>query len=843
MSSIHTSPAATFEQADALAARLVEEMAAAWRNGDRPLPEDYLRRHPELADHPDAATRLIYEEVCLRQELGDPVPTQEVVRRFPQWQNEIGFVLHCHRLLKPGLAAPSFPVSGETLGDFALLAELGRGALGRVFLATQPALADRPIVLKLTPRDAQEHLSLARLQHTHIVPLYAVQDFPERNLLALCMPYLGGATLTDLLDRLREQPLERRTGRDLVQALDAAQAAQPLAPPARGPARDYLQEASYTNAVCWMGVCLAEALQYAHERGLLHLDLKPSNVLLAADGQPMLLDFHLARAPVPPRSPAPEWLGGTDEYMSPEHRAVFQAVCDGGVIAEGIDGRSDLYSLGLVLYEALGGRVPATADVDLPRLEMVNPDVTVGLADIIHKCLAPDPRSRYRDAGSLAADLRRHLDNLPLRGVANRSLSERWAKWRRREPHQLTQLRTLAVLGVLFVATGAVAYLHASRRMTEARSALAQGQESLAARDYPRAIQTLMRGQALVEGLPGAGSLRNQLHAEMRQASRAGAAQDLRRLVDQLRFRFDAETLPTQSLRALQETVRSASTARARLVQAMMETNDPELSESIRADLLDLAILEADLAVRLASAEGKTQARHEALRALAAAEEQLGPGPVLYQERQLHAEALGLREEAARAAAAAAANPPQTPRQHYALGRFLLRTGRLAEAAAALERAVQLEPQGFWGNFYLGVCAYRLKRFEDAVRAFHVCIALAPGRAECFHNRGLAYQALQQHTRALADYERALQLDPTFAPAALNRGVVFLREKRFAEASSAFEEALARGADPAAVHYHLALVARARGDRLGAERSVRRALEHDAGHQEARELLTALQRQ
>src|SRR5262249_44518558 len=212
-------------------------------------------------------------------------------------------------------AARRFPAAGETFGDFLLLAELGRGAQGPVFLASQLSLGDRPVVLKLTPCEAGEHLSLARLQHTHIVPLYSVQDHPARGLRALCMPYFGGATLARLLEALRGQPPARRTGQDLLDALDRAQAAAPLVPPAppplppppagggvrvKGPARQTLAGASYVEAVCWVGACVADALQYAHERGLVHLDLKPSNVLLAADAQPMLLDFHLARGPIHP---------------------------------------------------------------------------------------------------------------------------------------------------------------------------------------------------------------------------------------------------------------------------------------------------------------------------------------------------------------------------------------------------------------------------------------------------------------------------------------------------------------------------------------------------------------
>src|ERR1700730_11455307 len=123
--------------AEALADRLAEEMATAWRQGDRPLVEEFLARHPGIGDHPRAAVRLMYEEFCLRQEYGEVPSSAEVADRFPRGRAEFEALLECHCLLQPGPAAPAFPRAGEMLGEFRLLAELGHGALGRVFLAVQ----------------------------------------------------------------------------------------------------------------------------------------------------------------------------------------------------------------------------------------------------------------------------------------------------------------------------------------------------------------------------------------------------------------------------------------------------------------------------------------------------------------------------------------------------------------------------------------------------------------------------------------------------------------------------------------------------------------------------------
>src|SRR5207244_3327199 len=155
--------------------------------------------------------------------------------------------------------------------------------------------------------------------------------------------------------------------------------------------------------------------------------------------------------PIHPDADGPPWLGGTYGYMSPEQEAALRAVQQGRPVPLPVDGRSDVYSLGVVLYEALAGCPPTPtgkqqlattvklgaepAPTDLrprgkPRpLHRCNAQVSVGLADVIGKCLADDADDRYPHMAALAADLRRHLADLPLAGVRNRSPAERWRKW------------------------------------------------------------------------------------------------------------------------------------------------------------------------------------------------------------------------------------------------------------------------------------------------------------------------------------------------------------------------------------------------------------------------------
>ena len=814
-----------------LVERLADELARCWRAGERPVVEDYLALYPELSKRPDAVAELIYEELCLRQEFGQKEAADDILRRFPQWREQLRVLIECHDFLQPA-AAISFPAAGDMLGDFHLLAELGRGAHGRVFLATQTTLADRPVVLKLAPRSGQEHLSLARLQHTHIVPLYSVEDDPPRGLRALCMPYFGGATLAQLLELLRGQPLSGRTGRHLVEALQTAQEAAALHLPVGGPACQFLGQVSYARAICWLGICLAEALQYTHERGLVHLDLKPSNVLWAADGQPMLLDLHLARAPIAAGEPGPVWLGGTLPYMAPEQRLAMASVEENRSVPVAVDGRADLYALGLVLSEVLGGAMPPPGQ-DTSWLRARNPQVTVGLADILNKCLADDPGDRYPDAAALVDDLRRHLADRPLRGVANRSLAERWGKWRRRRPYQ----RILLALALAVAAAAGLAALYIGQEVRKAWAELADAREHLERGEFGPARAAGRRGLAMAEGLPFCQGLAEELRGQLRVAERADAAQELHLLAERLRTLYGADdqrgTAQAQAA-ALGGHCRDLWQSRDLIVERL-GTQPAPVQEQIHNDLLDLAILWTDLRVRLA---GKNDApiRRMALEVLAQAEILFGPSCVLDCEYRAHGAALGIV-----AAEKKAPPPPRTAWEHFAIGRSHFQSGHLEDAAAEFERAVALHPQDFWPHFFRGKCAFQRGRHEDAVLAFTACTVLAPGEAWCHYNRGLAYEALGQADRALEDYTRALQLDSGLAPAAVNRGVLHYNAQRYREALADLRLALDGGADPAVVHYNRALIHLAQGDRAAALASLREVLLCDAGHKEALLLLESLE--
>jgi tetratricopeptide (TPR) repeat protein len=750
---------------------LAEDMVARWRQGERPLVEEYLSNRPELNDQPEAALELIAEELALRAEHGEPINAEEFAARFPRWRARVQVLLDCQRILGARPGAPIFPLPGERIGDFEIQSVLGRGANAQVYLATQPGLADRAVVLKLGPAGSREHLSLARLQHTHIVPLYSAHDFPDRGLHGLCMPYFGGATLAAILTDVTTSPPANFRGRDLP-AIVGRRDPSPPAVPARSATAAFLEHASITEAVCWIGACLADALQYAHDRGLVHLDLKPSNVLIAADGTPMLLDFHLAHPPLVAGEPAPTRLGGTPGYMPPEQVAAMRAVASNGPIAETVDGHADVFALGTLLGQCLR----AFTGQEDPK--------SIGLFDILQRATAADAAKRYATAGELATDLRRHLSDLPLKGVSNRSLAERWRKWRRRRPFAIPLVLTLGAL----VMMGIGLVIRGARQVEQAQAALYAGEQRLAEKRYREAEELFRGGEVLIEGVPFQESLRQRLRDARRSADRGQVMSDLHSLCERVRLLYAAEGVPPQQLQAVAAQCRTLWDRREDIARELRTGSEGE-ETSWQTDLLDLGILTAYFETQTAPADLMRTTRLRGLETLDQAEQLLGPSAVLDRERARHAAALGLQSEADAADRRSNSRRPRTAWEHLVIGRSALGAGDVAGALAALDRSLDLEPDSIWANYYKGICCLRLDRPTEAVAAFSACVALSPQSAWCFHNRGLAFARAGQADQALADVNRALALEPQLAAAYLARAAIHERAGRIAEAKSDREQA------------------------------------------------------
>jgi tetratricopeptide (TPR) repeat protein len=704
---------------------------------------------------------------------------------------------------RSGTDAYAFPRTGEVVVGCVLLAELGRGAASRVFLARQRGLADRPVVLKVSRRSGAEHLSLARLYHTNVVPLLSVHEQPARNLRVLVMPYLGGAPLSALLAALGGAPPHRRTGADLVEALDRLQDGLPVRADLPAPARQPLAGSSYVQVVCWLGACLADALEHAHERGLVHLDVKPANVLVAGDARPLLLDFHLAQPPLRAGTLLDNRFGGTEGYLSPEQAEALAAAECRRPLPRTVDARSDVYSLGVVLYEMLAGQFPPPEEATVRRqLREANPQVSAGLGDILARCLADDPARRYGDAAALAADLRRHLADRPLLGVPNRSPVERWRKWRRRRPGMLARFLLTAVSLVGLAAGLALLGWQVETQQRQAQQALALGQRLLGEGRPAEALRALERGQD-AGWFPGRDALRQALADRAAQARtaqqeqerldrRRAVVRELSRLAGELRFCCEVRTLPRPAAQALEQRC-------AALWQRHTVLDGPGWTTQERHDLVDLVAIWGELQLRLAAPPRREETEQRARQVLRQAERLCG-------------------------AAGSTGQQVHTSWGYCRDGRRLLAANQLGPAAESFSRAVALQPDGFWPNFYQGVCALRLARHDEAVAAFRVCVALSPRSAPCYLNRALALTELGRLDEARADLDRALALDDQLGAAWLQRGVLSARQGRPELAVRDLNCALRHGSEPFRTHVHLAQAHLATGARQRACVHLRQAL-------------------
>jgi tetratricopeptide (TPR) repeat protein len=574
-----------------------------------------------------------------------------------------------------------------------------------------------------------------------------------------------------------------------------------------------------------MAACLAEGLHYAHDRGLVHFDVKPANILIAADGQPMLLDFHLAREPLIKGAPL-DRVGGTPGYMAPELEAAFAAAREGRPCPRAVDGRADVYALGVVAEEALAceqGAGAATA----------KRGVSTGLRDVIAKCLAPIPERRYASA----ADLRRHLADLPLQGVANRNVLEQGRKWLRRRPHTLVQIVLLvAAVGGTAAAVWS-ACSSAMRTVRDAEASLADARSFLKDRRYDEAARSADRGLQLVDSLRGQDPLRQALGSCVRRAQRGAAADRLHSLAERLRLLCGAQSPPQREFAAVAGPCRDVWAERTRLLDAADEL-EGSTEDRIRVDLVDLATLWPDLAVRTARPADRETQRLAALARLEEAKALFPRNPVLEHQGAVLLRALGRSD----GTALQETMSPRTAWDHYVLGRDLLSEGDAAGAEVEFDRSLELDPQSFWANLSRGLGAFRREHFEDAVASFGVCVALAPHRAECYYNRALALAAAGRTDRAARDYDRALELDPNYAEAALNRGLLRYREKRYAEALGDVQRALDAGADSGAGagYYALALIYLAREEDVRARASLEACLRSNPDSKEATELYDQL---
>lgn len=765
-----------------------------WQRGCARSLDDYRRQFPDLLDDPRALAQVAFEEFRARRQRGETVTAADYARqygidtaRWPAISAAVGSVspdsasAATNRPVGSGHVPPRdvacrFPAVGTDLSGFHLEAELGRGAFSRVYLARQGELAGRRVVLKVSTESFAEADRLAQLQHGNIVPIYSVHQ--TGTLSAVCMPYFGPTTLADVLDDLRTAGGVPPSGRRLVETLalrrdstlrngsrrearpeshrpdgdrDASPGAAAMSWESFAPTLRMLEGRSYVEAVLWMTARLADGLAHAHEQGIVHRDLKPANILLADDGRPMLLDFNLSDDVKVASGAASAVVGGTLPYMAPEQLLAFAER------RPHRDPRSDLYALGVILYELLTGRFPFPSrsgaldgmlaelrddrlrpPADLRRL---NPAVTPAAEAIVVRCLHADPAGRYRSAAELRDDLDRHLAHLPLRFAREPSLRERTRKWVRRHP-RATSATTMAVVAAMLLCGLAAAWVVRSDRLARLEAA-----ESF------RAFQADLR-DARLRWLDAASAGRSEWETV---AATCRAALE----------RFDILEDPTwpqaESVRRL----------------------PAEQQQRLRSDAGEMLFLAAAVARLQASGESADARRRTLLeqalewnrRAEPCDPDGHMPAALWHQRGVIH-DQLGQRAEAERCFALADAAPPRSPRDFCLRACLYSAERRYRDALPLWQAASAQEPQNLWAWAGLGDCYGRLAQPASAAACYTACIALAPEGGDWHVRRGIAWLQQKEFALAKADFDAALRRQPVQIAARINRALAHLGQSQ-----------------------------------------------------------------
>lgn len=470
----------------------------------------------------------ILDDYLTAAEQGKPLAPHELLRRYPDDAERLRPYLsglQCfHAAVAPGatgsaLLSPCPPRTAEVIGDFRIVAELGRGGMGVVYEATQLSL-QRRVALKVLnlpsgrkakqiQRFRNEAHAAASIDHPNIVPVHAIGD--ESGVHFYAMQLIEGHSLASLLAGDQTEggscrqgttaPMHQRTSRQ--RAFRGQQSQRPV-PPSQsktGSQIDVRQVAKY-------GVQAAGALQAAHEVGVIHRDVKPSNLLVDNQHKLWVTDFGLALCRDHQGLTQTGDVLGTMRYMSPE-----QARGSGGLV----DHRTDVYSLGVTLYELATQHHPsgeASALELLTSRDRYQPkplrhwrsDVPLDFQNVVMKAIAADPTERYATAGDLAEDLLRFLNGETVKACPP-SLANRASKWVRRHRGLVAAIGVFLALAFVGQSVNSILLAHKNQ---EKQNALLAAQENL-----QQAHAVLDRfGTRLVDQLaaiPGAEGVRYQL--------------------------------------------------------------------------------------------------------------------------------------------------------------------------------------------------------------------------------------------------------------------------------------------------------------------------------------------
>jgi len=643
--------------------------------------------------------------------------------------------------------------------------ELGQGGMATVYLARDVKHQRRVAVKVLRPelaaalgheRFLREITTTANLRHPHILPLY--DSGQADGFLFYVMPFVEGETLRDRLDREKQLPLD-----------DAVQIVREV----------------------------ADALSYAHGRGVIHRDIKPENILLES-GHASVADFGIARAISAAGTQTLTQAGmaiGTPQYMSPEQAAGEQD----------LDGRSDLYSLGCVLYEMLAGQPPFTGPtvesvvhqhmgVDPPPITNLRPAVPAAWASVLERALAKNPADRFNPVAQFA-------DALSARGTTTTLPGGAFAGAR---PSSWTRRLLLAVFAVLVIA-GAV---------LTGRWLRPGGTGS----KYPRTSVAVLPFQNLSADGPHAyfaGGLHDELLTQLSKVAALTVMGRTSVMAYAETTKPPPEIADELGVGSIVEGSVQVLGDRLRVNVQLLDTDTGAhlWAESYDRTLDDAFAIQSDIAQQVVTAVGAAVTGAEA-GALAAAPTRNAEAYRLYLQSEEYSNRPGyerrnyeiaeqllsraVAEDSTFAIAWAALS--YVHGQLYWLG-YDPSAERLERQRLAAERALQLAPDLPEARQALAMVYYRQRHFARALEELTATAQLRPGSAELWEDIGFAHRRLGQWDEALAAYDKAMALDPRDAARIADLGAeTYMFLHRYEEAIPVFDRALELAPDLGEAH-------------------------------------------
>jgi eukaryotic-like serine/threonine-protein kinase len=839
----------------------------AGEEGHAPSQAELIQRYPELAAElveffcEEARFDRLTEPVRKRESL----PWLEMMGPGMGASGETGIAVKEERnaLTATWLAVDSSEAHASEpnvyFGEYEILERIGNGGMGMVFKARQRT-PNRLVALKMilagrlaTPNDVKrfhnEAEAAAELDHPHIVPIYEVGERDGYNFFSMKLIEGGG--------------------------LDVKKA-------------EYGSDPRRAASVIAM---VARAVHHAHQRGVLHRDLKPSNILTDTDGQPIIVDFGLAKRTRSTVDLTQDDVNpGTPRYMAPEQLAPNRGQ---------VTTATDVYGLGGILYVLLTGTPAVQGESAAEVLEAVSNRIPVppsklnrrvprDLETICLKCLEKEPSKRYSSAGELADDLNHWLAGEPIKARPVGRAVRTWL-WCRRNPTKALLGSALTTTLVLISAAAAWLRIDAARRNSErAQTVFVQlnfAEQALEKGWWVRANEALGRAEGLLASAsetvrdrvgPRLAVLQMMFQLEDIRMNHVEAKEDGLGLVRAASlyaaaFRDHGIDVDAGDPIDIAKRLQGPDVLRAALVAALDDWAHNTIDASRRGRLLAIA----DAAVRepgslssqvrraLAAADKKALLR---LAAEARVAEQT-PATLVslatgLRERGALEEAAGLLTAAQKEQpgdfwlnlelattirlwrpaeprdalpflTAALALSNGNPGTYAYIGNAQLKAGKLTDAVLSYRQAIARKPELALAHINLGYALNALGHLKDAEAALLTATKLDPRSHLAYYNLGLNLQRQHDDGRAAEAYRRAITIKPDYTEALNNYGNALTSIGRFAEALEAFDTALALRPGYARAHFNRAYLLDQMGRFDEAVDGYRSAIQYKSDYAEA----------